>query len=819
MILSRSITAKYTLIIIPLLFLFSCKHEAENPQQGLHPGKTPDIKTEFVRFWYSKTVDTLYFTVKMLENGKKIDFGKIENEKVTIEESGFDLSYYPRVFAINDIRGTNNIGDRSILILMDVSSSISDSVLEDQKSAIRTVVKLLPNNDIYLSKMDSTISPSVKISEKNKEGTYENLELEIKTHYRSNTPKFLYKAILAKIEELSGLPSKYYPKIDHNKALGNKKPKMIFVLTDGRVKDDNGNWLGGEPNFFKPKVELFLTIKEKIDRGEIPNIPIHCFYFGDPKMMNGSASELKAICYTGREGDMKGEFHTGFSSDSLKEIIRGAINEISADYELVLTVPPNKHYKGDKTTISMWIESKSGQHAFGKSEYGIGNPIASAKFTWSTIGLGLFFGVLFIFLVYSVMQFLVPYISYRIFLKKYVVLYSPDKNKTQDSAVVEERCYIDKVKFEDGDLIVKKCPHTVHLECWEENRNRCPEYGSKNCSTGIHYYNKKQLTDIRNASHYMPWVIYGLTGGILSWLFLKIIISDEMFNGLISGLVKAFYPSSHVVDPKTGIDPYIISQFQSKLRAFMLSGILLGFFLTGLFSYFIEFRKKTVKVVLKLIVRSLISSLLGFLSFLTGAIIIIMAGKFLNCLWLDWIPWLIFATVMALAVSFKTEIKFLSAFLGGLISVAFAFLLLYVSNIDTEIISMFCYMLYAAGFGSAIAIVHFISQKYFLHAEGPAKERDIAIYKWMNGGGGFNKVSIGKSIDCLIQITWDEHGKVADKQAELYLEDDRPYCRALDEGVGLVNGRLLRKGESVHLQHGTAIFIGNTKFTYIEKDK
>jgi hypothetical protein len=817
MILSRSITARHALIIIPLLFLFSCRHEPEKAQQNPYGGRTPDIKTEFVRFWYSKSEDTLYFTVKMLENGKKINFGKIENDKVRIEESGFDPSYYPHVFAVNDIRGMNNIGDRSILILMDVSSSISESVLEDQKNAIKTVVKLLPNNDIYLSQMDSTISPSVRISEKSKDGTYDNLEQEIKTHYRTNTPKYLYQAILAKIEELSGLPPVYYPKIVHNPALSNKKPKMMFVLTDGRVKDDAGNFLGAS-NFLLWKIQLFTTIKDKIDRGEIPNIPIHCFYFGDPAMMNGSASELKAICYTGREGDMKGKFHTGFSPDSLKEIIRGAINEISADYELVLTVPPDKCYKGDKTTISIWTESKSGQLAFGKYEYGIGNRISCAKFSWTTIGFGLFFGVFFIFLVYSVMQFLVPYIRYRIFLKKYVVRYSEDKSKTQDSAVVEERCYIDKMKFEDGDLIVKKCPHTVHLECWEENRNRCPEYGSKNCSTGIHYYNKTQLTDIRNASHYMPWVLYGLIGGILSWLLLKIIITDGMFNGLISILVKAFYPSSHI-DPKTGIDPYIISQFQTKLRAFMLSGMLLGFFLTGLFSYFIEFRRKTVKVVLKLIVRSLVSSLLGFLSFLTGAIIIIMAGKFLNCLWLDWIPWLIFATVMALAVSFKTEIKFLSAFLGGLISVAFSFLLLYVSNIDSEIISMFCYMLYAAGFGSAIAIVHFISQKYFLHAEGPSKERDIAIYKWMSVGGGFNKVSIGKSIDCLIQITWDEHGKVADKQAELYLENDRPYCRALDEGVSLINGRPLRKGDSIHLQHGTDIFIGNTKFTYIEKDK
>jgi hypothetical protein len=132
---------------------------------------------------------------------------------------------------------------------------------------------------------------------------------------------------------------------------------------------------------------------------------------------------------------------------------------------------------------------------------------------------------------------------------------------------------------------------------------------------------------------------------------------------------------------------------------------------------------------------------------------------------------------------------------------------------------MFSYMFYATGLGVSIAVVHFASQKYFLHTEGGKKTRDIAIHKWMGVSGGFNKVTIGKSYNSIIQMNWDDHEDIADFCIELYIENDRPYCRALESGVRLGSGRLLKKDEVIHLPHGTAFIIGNTKFTYIEKDR
>ncbi len=822
-----SIVKLPTVLILISLLLISCSSKDNESQVTTPVGNDANakIKLEFVAFNHSEFYDTLYCDVKMTENGKKVIFGDIKEPNVRIKEIGFDSIYSPKFIESRYLKDKNIIGDISILVLIDVSASIDQEAIKKQKEAIIQLKELLPNNRIYFSLMDASLTPSVEFSVAEL-----NYSLD-KASEREHTEKHLYEAILAKIYELSGQEThKYYQDVEYNKDLKDTaSPKMLFVLTNGKVR--NGDEFIGDGEFFKQKIELTSTIREKIDKKEIPNIPIHCIYFGESDKIEDIADEMEIICNMGTQNEMKGKFHRAFSVDSIQNIIFKTIDDISADYRLVLLNPAGKTYRGDPSTLQIEI-NKGKMQAFGEKEYTYCTPLSpcyvpersesgkqNTQSVWKTIGLGLLFGGLFILIVYGILQILIPYINYRIFKKKYVISYRKGHGDESGNELVDERCYFDKKKFENGDIIVTKCKHVVHLECWEENRNRCPEYGSKNCNTGIHYYNKKQLTDPRNGSYYLPWIIFGMGGGILSWVFFKIIYSGSLFSGLISFLAKIFYPIANNVLPDKGIDPNIISQFQSKIPTFLLTGIVLGIFLTFMFSYYIEFRKKTIKVIVNLLIRSLISGLLGFVAFLLGSIIIIISGKSSNCIWLDWIPWLFFASIMAISVSFRTEIKFKNALIGGIISVLFSFIVLYLSTFAQELIGMFSYMFYAAGLGAAIAVVHFISQKFFLHTEGPMKDREIAIYKWMNVTGGFNKVTIGKSIDCVIQINWDEKGDIADKQVELYLENDRPYCRAIDEGTSLSNGRTLKVGEVINLTHGTSFIIGNTKFTYVEKDK
>jgi hypothetical protein len=433
-----------------------------------------------------------------------------------------------------------------------------------------------------------------------------------------------------------------------------------------------------------------------------------------------------------------------------------------------------------------------------------------AKSPWWGLLFGLILGIVFIALAYVIMQFLVPMLQYKRFKRKYVKKFDPKSMSKDGKDLVLQQCYYCKDDFQEGDTIVTKCKHTVHWECWEENHDRCPEYGLNSCKEGIYFYNRKHLTDERNSPYFTSWLLYGLAGGLISWILFMLIPSSGFLGGLLRWIVRLFH----------GADCVYVNEYLQKIQPLLLCGIIMGFVITFLFSYLIEFRKKTFKIMLLIAARSVGNAIIGGLAFLLGAVVIIAIGKYSNCWWLDWVPWLFFGCSITWLLSFKSDIKFKEAILGGLISVVLSFVVIYALSSSVPAIGVLAFMIYAAGLGASIAVVHYTSENYYLHIEGPTKERDIAIYKWMNVAGGSNHVTIGSSPNCVIEMNWDDSAEIRDKQVELYIDNEHPYCRALTEGTTFGDEqRVLKEGDSILLVHGSHFTIGNTKFTYIEKDK
>lgn len=803
---------QFVFMITAMLLLGAACQQGQQPGQQNPSGTSASDTISVVQLSKSDRADTLFVDFKILDaSGKKKFVDNLHKGSFTVsdvEALGQDIP--PQVDSIIDIRERKIISDQiSMLFLVDRSGSISQDELLEQYAQICRIIEILPNTKIYLSFMDSTVTPSLLATQENMKFKFFE-EFEVKT----GTEKYLYKAIMAKMEELSGAIGTHYPEIPHNPALQDSTQKMLFVFTDGRVVNPDGTFIGAD--FFKWKGEIW-DLSEKQAHSEIPYVPIHCIYIGDPAATANIKDEMEALCASAPTKDaLKGQFHTLFDVAQLQETLMGTIDSIAADYRLVLLNPDGKTYDGTQRTLTVTLRDNANVLAQGIVNYAFGNqhvPIVVASDPTSasnshTILSGLLYGLIFILLVYLILQYLVPWIKYKMFCKKYIVEY---RRGSGDSSVERQHCYHCKEPFEDGDKIVVKCEHVVHLECWEENRNRCPEYGIHNCSKGIHYYNKERLSDPRNAPYFVPWLVYGLATGLVSWLFMRLFYTETLFAPMITKLVELLRP----LDAQMGLT----ASYVSKIQSMLLCGLLLGFFITLFFNYQIEFRKKNLKIWGQMLLRALIGSAVGFVAFLLGAIVIILLGKSANCIYTDWIPWALFAVGIAFTLSFKTDINLRSALIGGLISVLISFVVLYMATFAKEVISMFSYMIYAAGFGIAVAVVHFVSEKYFLRISGPVKERDIAIYKWMSVTGGFNRVTIGKSIDCILEMNWDNAENIADKQVEIYLENDRPYCKALSDGTRLASGQMLQKGQTILLNHGTEFTIGNTLFTYIEKDK
>lgn len=802
------------LIAVFVLIFSSCQKKSSQDQpaslNGIH--STSDT-VSVVRLSKSPQADTLYIDLKILDpEGKKVFYKTSGKDNFSVKENGSDNpNVVPKVYSVKDIRDKRVLSDQlSMLFLIDRSGSVSQESLGKQYDLILDILNSDTKAKVYLSFMDNTVTSSKLVTKSNI-----NSDFGEEFTVRKGTQKYLYKAVMSKMEELSGSLATHYPEISHNSDLSDSSQKILFVLTDGKVQNEDGTFIGED--FFTWKGEL-ADWKNSMKESKKAYIPIYCIFMGNSNEIDSDSElEMKAFCTTtpanNARTDLKGKFFKVFSADELKKTLEESLDSIAADYRLVLVNPKGKIYDGTERVLTITVQNDQQKIATGDLSYAFGSknvPLGGdGRSKWSIILVGLCYGLVIAALIYLILQYLLPWIQYKVFCKRYVVKYNGNRD---GSSVEQQLCYHCKEPFQNGDVIVTKCEHVVHWECWKENRNRCPEYGAHSCRKGIHYYNQEKLSDPRNAPYFLMWLVYGLLAGLVSWVFMRIFYSETLFSSLINGLLRLLRPADDILGVSS-------MAFVPKIQSMLLCGILLGFFITLFFSYLIEFRKKDFKVWGQILLRSVVGGVLGFIAFLLGAIVIILLNKPANCFYTDWIPWALFAIGMAFVLSYNTDIKLQNALIGGLISVLVSFVVLFLGTFAKDILSMFSYMIYSAGLGIAIAVVHHISEKYFLRVSGPVQERDIAIYKWMSVTGGFNHVTIGKSIDCILEMNWDDAPNIADKQVEIYLENDRPYCKALEDGTFLSNGQMLQKNQVVLLTPGTEFTIGNSLFTYIEKDK
>ena len=108
----------------------------------------------------------------------------------------------------------------------------------------------------------------------------------------------------------------------------------------------------------------------------------------------------------------------------------------------------------------------------------------------------------------------------------------------------------------------------------------------------------------------------------------------------------------------------------------------------------------------------------------------------------------------------------------------------------------------------------------FLKARGIKAGQRIPIHKWMNATGGGNKVTIGMTGDCEIQMNWEKSNKVAKEHAQLYVDPTRkmPVIKPLANGVVYNTRAELPVGKPSVLTNGDTFKIGDTIFKYEETD-
>ena len=680
------------------------------------------------------------------EDSGAVTFGVRETVQNLIDQR--DSKWQPHIANVDDVLD-EEISTEHFNLLMLVDLTLPQPLIDYQQEAVDRIVDIYGSQKVYVSFMyNNAISEILPAT---------NYVMDNYFIHQADTEKYLYRSIVAARDSMRHGGGKFPV----------TKNQSLVVFSDGKVYDDHDVPL--DPNHYQYKEELDKLYPELVrDTMSIYYVNVSGIESDNVE----SASTLRRMC---RNYD--GLYLESFDWTRLEADIKRAFNLKYCDYRITLTNPDGKLYRGTPHTIYLEVKDLQGNVlATDSYPYTVGTmyqPIIVNDNSTKVLIRGGLFMLCMLSLAFFIFQVLIPYISYRLFLKRNVLIYT-GKNMSTNGFHVNDVCYLCKDHFYVGDTIVAKCQHTVHKSCWDENEYKCPEFGRK-CKTGSHYYNVHHVWDKRNASPYMKWVMTACIAALLAWAFSLVNIGKyDLAFGLGFFYVLLFGSLSLTRR----------SHFQHVAIILGLS-LVAGFGCWGVFT--------------------LLFSLASFLN-ITYLVPLI-----------DMISWgLCFALILFLLSSFsqkKRNSHIYAIALGVCVLVMMVWNIILVGlSVDYRLLMLLSLLTGAVVIAFTIFYINPAQGHYYLSLSGDTKPIDVALYKWFSTAPT-GSITIGKSVDCDLQINWNINGGISPVHAEIRMRRGVLYLYALEDGV-MVKGKSWPVGKGLRLYHGSSFRIAQTFFVF-----
>jgi hypothetical protein len=794
----------YLLLAILQIWLTGCAEI----QDTISKESQENVNLEILSITFDDDYKKFDIEIKMKEGTSYSLLEDFDQIQVKVKEYNHEMKELvekaqPYLIEIERVK-SKMIDDLGMKALVLVDLTLDEILIDKQKKSIEKLKSLFSKDNLYVAFMkDNTVSES-----------YLATEYVIENYFQPNrNTKQLYRSIASKIDELKGRKSPYFSSVVQDtiwKTIPTSK-KILIVFSDGQTYMDN---MPIDPDHFE--LQRRLMMKEK----EADKFPIYYVNFQEQSedpldVVNEAETFVSLMCkQTG------GSYYSVFNWLALSKVIIEEQLVDCADFKIKMQNPNHKIFRGDKRWLSVDFSVGDSVLFYGKKSYSLGHHyhpiIINGHTTGRIVVLGCFLTFCLLIFIYTVFQFIVPAVRYMFFKKRYVVKYT-GKNMAIHDIQVEEVCYYCKAPFEEGDEIVVKCEHAMHKSCWDENEYKCPEYGRK-CQHGSHYYNQHKIYDLRNASFYMNWILAGTIAGISSWIcFLlnRIHIGYDYLVHFIFNLFNVDIQSNEAIE--------LFGKYKEELSYTPFYGLYVCFFLTLFLSALSSHGNWWWKRIAFVLIKAVLAGVGGYLSFVVIAIVSLALDLSLDFLLIDWIPWILNGFIIAYLVSYQTEIKLYNALKGATITAFLGIGTMYLweythdAQMDMRNFLLMSIIVYCIGLAVTMAVNSPQSERYFLRVEGAIKTMDIAIYKWMNTQFYNRRVTIGRSVDCNLQVTWDINSDIAPIQAEVVSDRGNLYLIALETGV-VMNKKPVNLEKKIRLYHGDKFTIGQTIFTYIEKD-
>lgn len=686
----------------------------------------------------------------------------------------------PRLVKIKNVEA-ERIYDADIRMLVLVDLTLPQSDIDRIASYVKEIQTSFNRGNLFVAFMDGpNVSNTMKVS-----------DYVIEKHFKksANNYVYLYRSILQKKNEM----------LQGGEFWQDAKRLVLLTFSNEKVYDDDTD------TPFDP--EHYQLEEQMVQMPSDTTVPFYAFYasVAPQQEINDDHNErvLWLFCHNN-----SGEFFSDYHWVSCKNSLMKNAHLSFPDNEFYFENPDYKVYRGDskKLTVNFYSVKTDSLIASVSKEVIMGDVftpiIVNGLPIFYVILQGVFAGAILILLIYVILQFIVPFIKYRRFLRKYVVSYT-GQNMCFDNNPVQESCYLCKAPFEEGDKIVVKCSHTMHKSCWDENEYHCPEYSDR-CKHGSHYYNSTHIFDRHNAPFYLKWIMVAIAAATISWMIFTIYV-HEVYGLYGDKIAHYFTQGRHV--------------YVTQLP---ICGAILGFLLTAGFSLLAIRPGKDGLEFGIILLRSLLAGLGCFVTFLIVNILIVLFDIQDYTAFVNWIPWTGSGFIIAVCSTFyKRAIRkkwlILVAVLLGVLSMYAWSLLFTHTELDYRVLLLFSFIIFSVCLSVCIATIAPRSEHYYLKIQGATKGMDIALYKWFRNDPE-RIVTVGKSVDCSLQLTWDLQGDVAPVQAEIRLKKKIPFLIALEPGV-YINGKPVAENKKIRLFHGKSFTIGQTIFTYIEKDR
>lgn len=797
----------FVIVCLFILGLTSCHHVSDNDDMavfftdieeelGLIGEDTGMIVKDVV---FSPDNKTFYVTTHITRDIGPYALTDSLKTKIIVEEKingvPLDASSSSKLVKATNT-GSDEIAKMGYKVLALIDLTTNQLSVDTQKKMLEEMATVFNHDNLYVAFMeDGKVSETMLLSPY----IFDNYFVA-----SEKNDKYLFGSILEKEQELSDWA------LDSNDNL----PLSLVVFTDAQVYDEDDYPI--ENDYFQKKNRL-LEFADSIQKKNITVNFINVSNSSD-EFEETDNDEVHSIFNLIAE-KTNGVHQERFNYTELQKTILGEEGEAIADDRFDFVNPDRKVYSGSENELKIsfyniedgkFITSATARIVKGSSYRPV---IVNGLSTPLVILKGCVITIVILLVAWFIFQIVVPFIKYQYFLKKHIVAYT-GTNMSINNRKVVDTCYYCKAPFEKGEKIVVKCDHTMHKECWDENEYHCPEHGSK-CKEGSHYYNGRHLLDPLNAPFYLKWILISILAAGCAWVVFTAhlhTVVGEMFERLIFAFTE--------VPAGTKEADLAIQEFDDPMGQAPAFGLTLGFFLTFGLSWLTVHVTDIKRQWIEISARSILSGIACCLVFFSIAVIGFTVEWEIAYL-VDWIPWSVSAFILVFASTWRTPVKIKPYVWWVCLILGVCAMLLWAiqfkgANSDYRIFQLIIFIIYSLTLALCIAYEAPRSDHYFLRMTGGIKPIDVALFKWFKNNPDYI-VTIGRSVDCSLQLSWDIRNDIAPVQAEIKKKGSACILIPIEEGL-IMKDKKIKPGKKITLYNGLKFFIGDTEFTYIEKD-